>query len=459
MLCASFSSKDFVIKMKEIGEVQNEAVHGTGEHYRSTGDCFELLVYEDDDEHFDEIVQSLLNISSSERIFRVLRLSDPFKISSPFDKLEYEEWKKLFSLGKYQPPKKYLILKNDIELIDQEHGEWWPNDFDAAILDIYHFDKGPIGDDIASWLQNANFIGPVLLTSKRAIPTDLSLSPVDQFVKDDSVNWSNNIARVVDNRIDIVKKITPKVSVNGRDPASIVTQMYDNPKYNNPLPWSAIWVDNNDMNSQNFKADTLQYFNINEVQYDASMTNLRFVSRESSPEIIFMDSGQMFKEGTAQEILSLLDYLGSYNIRPIVVVLASDISFQLSSSTHAALFSKLTTYADRETFADSPTFWIHEATKKLIHYLKLYTEDGTYAEPFFRSMLPLYIAARAKQRIIGSKNHPVAYARYVSSLSDAHVLNTSLTKKWNAAMEQLLTKESLDKSVLRKHELLPDSLK
>jgi hypothetical protein len=235
--------------------------------------------------------------------------------------------------------------------------------------------------------------------------------------------------------------------------------MYENPKYNNPLPWSAIWVENNDIGSHNVKDATLQYFDINEVQYDASMTNLRFVSKESSPEIIFLDSGQTFEKETANNILQLLDYLDSYNIRPIVVVLASDISFKLSSSTHSTLFSKLVTYADREIFTDSPTFWIHESTKKLTHYLKLYKEDKKYAEPFFRSMLPLYIAARAKQRIIGSKNHPIAYARFVSSLSDAHLLNTSLTPRWNDAMEELLTKGNLDKSVLQKHKLLPNSLK
>lgn len=440
--------------MIKIGRIGSGEVGDNILDHDIDGTCYEILVYEDIEQHFEKICNGLQKISNVETIFKVIRMEGDIDTINELGG-RFSRWKKLKS---ETSPVAHYVLEDSIIDADSLKKHWWPSEFDGAILDIFHLDHGELGPDIADWLSAANFVGPVLLTSKNEIPLDPDSDPSTHILKEGK--WGEEIAEKLMDNIGVVKEVEIKVGIHGREPSNVISDLYNDPKYKNPRPWNSAWIDLVDGASRTGVQKVVDYFVLNNTITSKSTDVLSDVANNEGCDVLFVYSGSHFERDHAQRLYDALRQMEQYGVYPIPVIISQYVSSDVPYKIYKNLQKRLLTLAHKNTLMHAPTVWLSNSISRLAHNYGLWRSDDRFAEEFFASTLPLFIASRSKARMSGDRSdYPTGYMVFSSSPVAADSLFGDFGDHINEAIEQLLEKGLLSKKALENTGLIPSNLR
>lgn len=176
-------------------------------------DPIRVLLFEDTRDDARKFLDRLRE-RATDKLFEVVWFIDGFlpppSLDQPFP----------VTMSSRQRPTVHLVSR-DGEREELGKAEWWPSEFDAAVLDVMHESARPVGRWYASWLRDSDFTGLVQMVSKQELETNV---PRTQRFSEDrkGEQWDERAA-------DAVAGVLPgaaRVNQKGRPPERLLADFY-----------------------------------------------------------------------------------------------------------------------------------------------------------------------------------------------------------------------------------------
>lgn len=416
-----------------------------------------LLVFEDIKTDFDKIIRSLQDLSSKRKVFEVIRLKNQPKF--PPDGHPGREWKKLIFSDKYSTFRLTYTLNGNQETREVERSEWWPGDFDAAILDVY-MEKiaGPVGAKYARWFKDANFTGPIVLMSVGQIPLLTGLPNIDYISKSDDENWHDLVAERIDTRIERFDDPIPTVGIHGRRPDNALADFFDENEHA-PSECTALWVNRRARDTDYELLDyVFDYLMVNNAARSLGDTSVNFhdvenIAKKEGVDHLWIGCGEVIDNKTVDSVINIQGEIDS--LIPVFIAKRRD---NIDNEKFRILRSMCSIFVNRVNIDNSPTLWLRNSVLRLANacqhwkYYKDSFEKVTklrYAESIFRSYIPLYISARTKSAVAGTSGSPSLARWFSPSPLEAFIFNKGFDPLINNAIDKLIDNYILDGEVVR----------